>query len=136
MPQKFHGQNVVPSKVHVSSNQELRELAKQAVALRNRCRTDRMFLANEILGFDFRPCHQELFDVYPPFDGSKPWVEQNPVKNIMVLHSRGHYKSTAIVVVLIQAILCNPDITILLMQGNPKVTRILMRQIKTQFFRE
>jgi hypothetical protein len=137
-PRRFAtpGQNVKISTVRVSSNEELRELAKKTVALRNRCRTDRMFLANEILGFDFQPCHQELFDVYPPFDPKKSWVEQNPCKNIMVLHSRGHFKSTAIVVVLVQAIICNPDIRILLMQGNLKVTRILMQQIKAHFLGE
>jgi hypothetical protein len=94
-----------------------------------------MFLANEILGYDFCPAvHQELFDLYPTFDSTKSWSEQIAGKeDILVIWSRGHYKSTAVKVKLIQAILSNPDITILVMQGSVSVTQLFVSEIFKHF---
>jgi hypothetical protein len=117
-------------------SEESLQLAQQRVSDRARARNDKMFLANDVLGYDFQQCHYELFWQYPKFDESKPWVEQNPIKNIMVLWARGHYKTTAIIVVIIQAIINNPDITILLMQGSVSITQTLLKQIKSHFLGE
>lgn len=101
---------------------------------RARAKRDVFFLANEVLGYDFQPdTHAELFACYTKYRDGVPWVEQDAVKNRLVLWSRGHYKTTAIVVVAIQAILNFPNIRILLMQGNIKLTKTLLRQIKSHF---
>lgn len=101
---------------------------------RARAKRDVFFLANEVLGYDFVwEVHAELFACYTKYREGVPWVEQDKVKNRLILWSRGHYKTTAIVVVAIQAILNNPDIRILLMQGNIKLTKTLLRQIRSHF---
>ncbi len=115
---------------------EVLQEALKKVEVRERAKKEKMYLANEILGYDFQPCHQELFDQYPQFDETKSWVEQNVIKNIMTLWARGHYKTTAIIVVIIQAILNFPDITILLMQGSVPVTQTLLKQIRSHFVGE
>lgn len=112
---------------------DARKLAEQRVVDRNRARTDKYFLANEVLGFNFQPCHAELFGCFVQFNNGKLWVEQDENKDRMVLWSRGHYKTTAIVVEAIQAILNFPDIRILLMQGSMTVTKTLMKQIMAHF---
>jgi hypothetical protein len=52
---------------------------------------------------------------------------------VLILWPRGHFKSTAVVVLAVQAILCNPDIRILLMQGTIKVTKNLLGEIASHF---
>lgn len=104
---------------------------------RARCKADRMFLAHA-LGYDFfQPeTHAELFAQYPEFFpvDEIPWVEQvKASQNVLVLWPRGHLKTTAVVVLCVQAILCNPDIRILLMQGSLKVTKTLLKQIAAHF---
>lgn len=110
------------------------QLLEKRLADRERARKDRMFLACEVLGYDFTPeTHQELFDQYPSFDDQKPWAEQFTNGDVLILWPRGHFKSTAVVVLVIQAILCNPDIRILLMQGSLKVTKGLVAEIRSHF---
>src|SRR5882672_10226435 len=117
----------------------LNKIRKQARLLekygeeRERARTDRIFLANEILGYDFSPeTHQELFDQYPPFIAGQPW--QFVERDVLVLWARGHFKTTAVMVVLvIQAILVFPDIAILIMQGNIKNTQERLKEIASHF---
>jgi predicted phage terminase large subunit-like protein len=107
---------------------------QKRVADRARARADRMYLACEVLGYDFtQDTHQELFDSYPEFKDNKPWAEQFTDGDVLILWPRGHFKSTAVVVLAVQAILCNPDIRILLMQGTIKVTKGLLREIASHF---
>jgi predicted phage terminase large subunit-like protein len=113
---------------------DAKQIAEQRVVDRDRARRDKMFLANEVLGYDFQECHRELFAQYPDFDASKSWVEQIAGKeDILVLWPRGHYKSTAIKVCIIQAILNNPDITILLLQGTVQLTQIFLEEMVKHF---
>src|SRR6266478_10056310 len=100
---------------------------------RDRAKIDRMYLANEILGYDFRPeTHQPLFDQYPPFIEGQPW--QFEQRDVLILWARGHFKTTAVMVVLvIQAILIFADITILIMQGNIKNTQERLKEIASHF---
>lgn len=65
-----------------------------------------------------------------------PWVEQDDIKNRLILWPRGHYKTTAVVTEVIQAILNNPEIRVVLMQGNISLTKTLLRQIKSHFIGE
>lgn len=91
-------------------------------------------MATEVLGYDFvAEVHQELFDLFIPYDTSKPWAMQSDIVKRMILWPRGHYKTTAIVVEIIQIILNFPDIRILIMQGSMGVTRTLLKQIKAHF---
>jgi Terminase RNaseH-like domain len=110
------------------------ELAKQIVADRERAKRDKLYLANEVLGFDFVwETHAELFACYIKYDERKTWVEQDSNKDRMVLWSRGHYKTTSIVVEIIQAIINFPDIRILIMQGSLGTTKTLLKQILAHF---
>lgn len=68
------------------------------------------------------------------YDPARAWFyEQDSIFNRMVLWPRGHYKSTAVVVAIIQAILNFPDIRVLIMQGSIKVTKTLLHQVKSHF---
>lgn len=109
---------------------------EQTLVERAKARSDRMFLATEVLGYDFVPeVHNELFAQYPEFNDDKPWVDQfaDKERDILVLWPRGHFKTTAVVVIVIQAILNNPNIRVLLMQGTTRVTRTLLKQIAAHF---
>jgi len=110
------------------------EILEQKLAERAKARTDRLFLACDVLGYDFTAeTHQELFDTYPEFREDVPWAEQFEKGDTLILWPRGHFKSTAVVVLAIQAILINPDIRILLMQGTIKVTKNLLKEIASHF---
>lgn len=101
---------------------------------RARAKTDRLFLAREVLGYDFtEETHRELFEQYPQFDESKTWIEQFTKRDILILWPRGHYKSTAVNVICIQAILINPNIRIILMQGTIKTTKKMLGEIASHF---
>lgn len=107
---------------------------EQLLALRDRAKSDKLFLANAVLGYSFQPdVHQELFDALIQYDSTKPWYEQSPIRKRLILWPRGHYKSTAIIVDIIQAILNFPDIRILIMQGALKNTRKLLKEIASHF---
>jgi len=111
--------------------------AQKKLDIRDRAKRDKMFLATEVLGYDFQPdVHDELFACYIPFDDSKNWRLQSEVKDRMVLWPRGHYKTTSIIVEIIQMILNNPDVRILIMQGSRTVTQTLLHQIKSHFIGE
>jgi len=111
--------------------------AQKLVEERARARRDKFFLANDILGYDFQPdTHAELFACYTKYKENTPWVEHDEIKNRLILWSRGHYKTTAVVVEVIQAILNFPDIRVILMQGSVALTKTLFRQIKSHFIGE
>jgi predicted phage terminase large subunit-like protein len=114
---------------------EVRQAILQRLEDRERAKTDRMFLANEVLGYDFLPeCHAELFDQYPQFHADQPWASQFPKRDVLVLWARGHHKTTAVMVVIaIQAILVNPDIRVVIMQGTVKNTKDRLREIASHF---
>lgn len=112
---------------------DVQALAAKKVEERNRCKKDKLFLA-EVMGWDFVPeVHQELFDQFITFDPKQPWVHQSTTKNRLILWPRGHYKSTAIQVEIVQMILNFPDITILIMRGGLSVTRTLLKELKAYF---
>src|SRR5579859_7922017 len=132
------------------------EQAKQKVELRQRARTDKLFLAG-ILGYDFQAdIHQDLFDQYIPFDNRplkqdlvttgadgkktvipagtpKPYFDQHKIKDRLTLWSRGFFKTTSIVVEIVQTILNFPDVSIMLMQSTQKNTQQLLREVKGHF---
>ena len=107
---------------------------QKILAEREMCRKDDLYLA-EKMGYDFVPeVHKELFDSLPDFDPEKPWALQGfKIFKWMVLWSRGHYKTTAVVVRIVKIILNFPDIRILIMQGSTAVTMNLLHEIKSHF---
>lgn len=110
------------------------ELAQRIAAERRLAKTNRMFLAREVLGYDFtETTHSELFAQFPKFEEGKSWAEQFEKPDVMILWSRGHYKTTAVIVVCVQAILVNPDIRIILMQGSKINTQNLLAEIASHF---
>lgn len=101
---------------------------------RERCRKDDIYLS-EVMGYDFVPeVHQELFNSLPDFDPEKPWaLQDHKIFKWMVLWSRGHYKTTAVIVRIVKIILKFPDIRILIMQGSTLITKNLLHEIKSHF---
>lgn len=109
------------------------EQARQKVELRQRARTDKLFLA-QLLGYDFQAdVHTDLFAQYIPFDNSKPYFDQHRTKHRLTLWSRGFYKTTSIVVEIVQTILNFPDVSIMLMQSTVKNTKELLGEVKGHF---
>ena len=107
---------------------------------REKCRKDALFLS-ECLGYDFQPdTHCEMFAQLLQMDGLKPentkkkvLFDVSDIKNRLILWPRGHFKTSIIVVAVVQLILNYPDIRILLMQANLKLTRGWMSEIKSHF---
>src|ERR1039458_2008028 len=94
-----------------------KKLAAEQFDTREKCRTDKMHLS-KVLGYDFQEdVHGDLFANYPQFNPLLPLDEQSQFKNRMILWSRGFYKTTSIIVEIVQLILNFPNIRILLMQG-------------------
>src|ERR1700743_3161211 len=90
------------------------EALTRLAGLRHRARTDHFFLGNKLVGFDFyEDVHRGLFDAMLQKDPSKPIHEQGEIRRRLILWARGHYKTSAEVVEIIQLILCFPNITIL-----------------------
>lgn len=114
---------------------DVSSVVAQRIEERRRAKFDRLFLANEVLGYDFTPEVQgELFAQYPEFKEDVPWAAQFPIRDVLVLWPRGHFKTTAVMVVIaIQAILINPDIRILIMQGSISNTRERLKEIAAHF---
>jgi predicted phage terminase large subunit-like protein len=101
---------------------------------RDKARTDKLFLATGVLGYQFQEdVHSALFANYIAYDKSKPWREQSDIKDRLILWPRGFFKSTSIIVEIVQAILNFPDIRILIMQGSLPVTQNLLAEIKSHF---
>jgi hypothetical protein len=98
-----------------------------------------MFLANEVLGYHFQPnVHTELFSNYLTIKFNdkgepEPLLFQSEFKDRMVLWSRGHFKTTSIVVEAIQLILNFPDIRIVLMRSTLESTQEWLGEILAHF---
>lgn len=101
--------------------------------IRQLCLTDKQVLS-EVLGYDFVPAvHAPLWKQFFQYDNKKPWAQQSDIAKILILWPRGHYKTTAVVVDIIQAILNFPDIRILIMRGSIQITRAWLKEIKAHF---
>lgn len=65
---------------------------KKILDEREKCRRDKLYLA-DALGYDFvAEVHQELFDQYMKYDRAKPWALQSEITKKLVLWPRGHFK--------------------------------------------
>ena len=106
------------------------EAQVRIAADRERCKTDKQFLS-EVLGYDFVPAvHAELWKQFFHYDELKPWAKQSDLAKILILWPRGHFKTTAVIVDIIQAILNFPDIRVLIMRGSIGITKAWLAEIK------
>lgn len=119
--------------VATETGEDLLKKAEKIVHERSLCLTDKQYLSEQ-MGYDFVPVvHKELFDQFMVYDPKKPWAFQSEIAKRLILWSRGHYKTTSIVVEIIQIILNFPDIRILIMQGSIGTTQNLLHEIKCHF---
>lgn len=89
---------------------------------RQLCKTDPFFLG-DVLGYDFqRDVHAELFDTL-----------SSDSQKILVLLHRGSYKTSATVCKIVQFVLNTPDIRIILMSANLKLTKNWLSEIRSHF---
>lgn len=101
---------------------------------------------SEALGYDFHLVGHGLDlirSVGPAIVPATPGVmSSEPVplfelnekkKSRLVLWSRGHYKTSAVALYMVNLILAYPDIRILMMQSTAKNTRGLLREVKSHF---
>ena|ERR1039458_1221781 len=100
---------------------------------REKCKVDKMYLA-QMMGLDFQnDVHADLFSNYLQLKPGVPLSEQSNIHDRLILWFRGAFKTTSIVVEIVQLILNYPDIRILLMQGTVKNTQGLLAEIKSHF---
>jgi hypothetical protein len=100
---------------------------------RDKCRKDKLYLS-QIMGYDFvETVHAELFQQFITYNTSQPWATQSETKKRLILWPRGHFKTTAVIVDIVQIILNFPDVRILIMQGSLSTTQTLLHQIKSHF---
>lgn len=91
---------------------------------RQKAKTDHMFLG-KLLGYDFQDdVHPDMFKVLTK-DLARPWR--------LILWPRGHFKTTAVTVDVVQNILNNPDTRILVMQATLKLTKAWVRELRSHF---
>lgn len=115
------------------TKEEAAALIAEKVAARKRALTDKLFLAEQ-LGYVFQEdVHKPLFDSFIQFDSSKPYLFQSDIKKRLILWSRGHFKTTSIVVEIIQTILNFPNVTILLMQGGLANSKERLAEVASHF---
>jgi predicted phage terminase large subunit-like protein len=113
---------------------EVQARIEQIARDRERARTDKIYLANEVLGYTFQPdVHQELFDQLLPMNPSKPLIALDDKKDRLILWPRGHYKSTAMTVECIQLLLNYPDIRICIMRSTLRLSREWLNEIAGHF---
>src|SRR5947209_5838621 len=107
---------------------------KKLERLRLRAKTDLMWLANEVLGYDFQEVpHRGLFNCYLKKDPEqkKTLPELDKVKKRrLILWPRGHFKTSAAAVEAVQLILNFPDIRIMILAGDLKESKKRLEEIK------
>ncbi len=108
--------------------------AEKLIQLRKRALTDHLFLAR-LCGFDrFQEAvHKELFDAFVKKDHKKAVEQQDKTKDRLILWPRGHYKTTAVSVDIIQWILNFPNITIGIMTSELGAAKKRLAEVKDKF---
>lgn len=108
---------------------------------RRKCLFDPMYLS-EVLGYNFHEVAHgaELLASIGPkiIEGDKlgeavPLFELSKRKSSLVLWSRGTFKTSAIVLYMVNLILAYPDVRLAILQATVKNTRGLLRELKSHF---
>ena len=112
-----------------------REERERWLALRRRAQTDAMFLGVDILGGDFvHEVHAELFAQFPQPNPDLPSGDWDRVcKKRLILWPRGTLKTSAVRVSIVQAILADPNVSILLLQGSQILAKRQIAVLKNVF---
>lgn len=99
--------------------------------------TDLLFLGAEVLGMDFQPNpHGDLFSKFLPKDPNQEkqlYDLDEETKKRMILWPRGLFKTSAIVVEIVQLILNFPNIRILILSGSRDLTKRQLARVKKVF---
>ena len=99
--------------------------------IRDRCVSDKMFLANEILGFESPAEHEVLFSDFPQ---RRPGIiEPDPIPNRLILWSRGLGKSTCVAVDIAQAVCHDKNVRILYQTSDDDLAKNRLQQIADFF---
>src|SRR5689334_17487223 len=123
-----------------ASFEDLSETGKTAwLEQRLRGQIDHLFLANELMGYDFQPNpHEGLFREYLQKDPEqkKALFELDPqFKKRMILWPRGLFKTSSIIVEIVQLVLNFPDIRILILSGSKTLAKRQLARVKKVFER-
>jgi hypothetical protein len=98
---------------------------------------DHLFLANELMGYDFQPNpHAALFAEFLQKDRSQQkalYLLDTKTKKRMVLWPRGLFKTSAVIVEIVQLILNYPNIRILFLSGSKKLAKAQLGRVKRVF---
>jgi hypothetical protein len=106
---------------------------EQLAADQRRALSDDIFLGN-VLGYDFQEdIHRDLFAEMPMSVPGKALTDFREDKNNLILWPRGHFKTSATVVRIIRIVLNMPDVRILLMSANVKLTKNWLSEIRSHF---
>jgi hypothetical protein len=98
---------------------------------RNRCISNHMFLANEILEMDFQPEHEILFSKFP--QRKSGFALDDPYTDRLILWSRGSLKTSAVAVDAVQAILHDPNVRILYVTTDIDLAKRRLTQVADFF---
>jgi hypothetical protein len=104
---------------------------------RTQALTDHMFLGCEVLGMDFQEVpHRALFNrfIQKDPDGVTPVYDLSlGVKKRMILWPRGTFKTSAIIIEIVQFILNYPNIRICFLSGGESLAKRQLRRVKDIF---
>jgi hypothetical protein len=117
----------------------------QFLAIRQNCKRDCFYLGKEILQKDFAQCHRTWTDFFPKFDPTTlppnyaqkqaaVWLDSQSIKkNFLLMASRASFKSSWSHVWLLTAILCLPDVRILLISETRPLSKDFIGAIRSYF---
>ena len=102
---------------------------------RQQAQTDPMYLAVKVLGWDFQENpHRGMFREFLQMNPGVPLYDLDVrVKKRMILWPRGTFKTSAVIVQIIQLIINYPDIRILIMQGSAPLAKRQLARVKKIF---
>jgi len=107
---------------------------KQVQDLRYKCQTDLFFLAKNVLGKDLEDQpHREVCGLFVPKDPNRPYTEWHLKKQRLLMIPRGSFKSTLDVVDCVQAIICDPNIRILIVTAALNLAEAFVQELRHYF---
>ena len=120
------------------ASQHIRAMGKeqydQWMADRIKAKTDPLFLG-ELLDFDFQEePHRILFSQFPKMQYPAPPLGQlDTVKRLLLLWSRGVFKTSCVIVMIVQIILNYPDVRIVFLTGSDDLAINQLNRVKRMF---
>jgi len=116
-------------------DQANRQTAPLQMTEAERGKIDHMFLACDVLGMDFQPNpHLGLFGAFLQKDSQKDLYDLDPAtKKRLILWPRGCFKTSAVMVEMIQLILNYPNIRIIILSGSTNLAKEILEGVKSAF---